>query len=129
MARRRNAKTAEDVTVLDDDVRDPVEYYETERAARVALQRTTQLTADVVIDLEGKGALHHFVVAKRREAILALMALVDADPTDAAAIYALQRRVHPYLDACDFIHSTIEAGADADRTIEETFGHDDQSED
>jgi hypothetical protein len=74
-------------------------------------------------------ALHHFLRAKRKEAIAAIAGLIFADPTDARAVYALQRLIHPYFDACDFVQKTLEAGENADQTIEETYGNGAESQD
>lgn len=124
MARRQRQepKTAPYV-VLTDDVDDPIELIESSSAMRAALSRATQLTADIVIDLEQKQALYAFLKDRRREAVEALESLVDVDPTDAKAVYALQRRIHPYFDACRFIKESVAAGTEADETIEETYGH------
>jgi hypothetical protein len=123
MAKRRAQPKTADFVILSDDVDDPIELIEGEAALRYSLSRKTQLTADVVIDLEKRGALYHFVKDRRRAAIAALMALVEVDPNDAAAVYALQRQIHPYFDACDFVHRTIAEGDEADQTIEETYGN------
>lgn len=123
MARRKKEPATAPYVVLHDDVDDPIELVAAESVTRAALSRATQLTADIVIDLESKGALFAFIKAQRRIAIEALTALIDVDPTDSKEVYALQRRIHPYFDACRFIKTSIAKGAEADETIEETFGH------
>jgi 2-phospho-L-lactate guanylyltransferase (CobY/MobA/RfbA family) len=79
--------------------------------------------------LESKGALHHFLKATYKDAVKALVALAEVDPTDTATVYALQRAIHPYFDACSFIRKVREAGAEADQTIEETYGHGEDADD
>lgn len=124
MARRprKEPETAAYV-VLADDLNDPLELIEGEAAERAALSRATQLTADVITDLETKGPLFDFVRQRYADAVEALTALIDHDPADAAGIYALQRRTHPFIDAVRFITDSIENGASASETIERNYGN------
>ena len=129
MPRQRRRALKEPAYTVLDDFEDDVDRYTSEHAARVALQRRTQLAADVVIDLERKGAMHHYLRSRWKTAVDALVALVEANPSDAATIFALQSEIRPLFDACDFIKKTIAQGDEADHDIEEMYADGGQNTD
>ena len=110
----------------DEDDMDPTEVFEDEAMARYALDRVTQTAADLVMELNNKGArgLAHYAAQARDNAIEALLKLIEHDPTDHTGVAALQAQAKPYIDLCEFVHRTLEQGESADRAIEENFGND-----
>ena len=86
------------------------ELFEDGRTALRTLDEASRLTAEVIIDLQDKGALYAYVMEKREEAAKAMLALADANPTDTATIIELQATIRPYRDACAWIHRKLDEG-------------------
>ena len=85
------------------------------------IEGATRRAAEVIIDLQDKGPLYHYLVSVRADAVEALRDLVRAEPTGAAAIAALQVRARNFTNVCQWINSCLEEGELADRHIQEHY--------
>lgn len=110
--------------MANEDYRDEAELFEDEALARKALDDAARGAAEVILDLEDRGALYHYVVEVRDEAAAAMVALCKVDPTNTKKIIELQRVALLYIDATTFIHQRLKDGEDVEQSIAEDFGED-----
>ena len=96
------------------------ELFEEDAAVRRAMDLVTRAAAEVIIDLQDKGALYQYVASVRQEAVEAMIKLADADPTNTAAIIEYQAQIRLYFNACEFIRRTIDEGREVAEMIDQT---------
>lgn len=88
----------------------------------VHLNQMSRKAAEVMIELQDKGALYDYVLETREEALEALHNLVFVDPENPIEITKLQSVIRRYSDVCAWINSRLEDGEVARDTIKEEFG-------
>ena len=89
--------------------RDPVASLALERAALLSADIEEQLTAR---SKDGMRPLIAVLAKARRDAALAIAALVDTPPSDAAAIARLQNEVRRFADLVRFLREIVVDGLD-----------------
>jgi hypothetical protein len=89
--------------------RDPVASLALERAALLSADIEEQLTARAK---DGTRPLIVVLAKARREAALAIAALVDTPPSDAAAIARLQNEIKRFADLVRFLREIVMDGLD-----------------
>ena len=89
--------------------RDPVASLALERAALLSADIEEQLTAR---SKDGMRPLIAVLAKARREAALAIAALVDTPPSDAAAVARLQNEVRRFADLVRFLREIVVDGLD-----------------
>lgn len=109
-----------------EDYREEAELFEDEALSRQALNKAARGAAEVIIDLEDRGALYNYIKGVRAEAAEAAVKLFAVDPTDTKKIYELQKLCNLYIDAVGFIHARLSDGEDVENAIKEDFGEDEQ---
>ena len=89
---------------------------------RYALERAVRVAAGVTIDIQDRGPLSLYVQQRRQEAVQSLLDLAcNIDAKDAVAIAKAQTNVVEYMKVCDWTHSQIVAGQQADDIIKEHY--------
>lgn len=96
----------------------------TEMEERAKLERAGQAGAAVEIDAMDRGPLYQYALARREDAIAALVRLVEADPRDAAAIGAAQAEVRDYLRVARWARGTMQTAVQAEQDIKERYSDD-----
>lgn len=104
-----------------EDFASEAELFDEQALARRSLERSTRAAAEVMVDLEGRGALYTYVKERAEAAAKAMIELVTVDPTDTAKIFALQRIAALYLDTVEWLHGRLESGREADQHIREDY--------
>lgn len=109
--------SAEEAAMFDEG-----ELYESELERRHNLERAGRIAADIEIDLQDKGPLYSYVLARREIAARALQDLVDVDPNQAATIAVLQTQVKEFINALSWIGARSAESERAEEAIKEEFG-------
>lgn len=106
------------------------QLFEESAANRRALDEITRVTAEVIIDIQDKGALYRYALDKRNDAITAMQVLSSAPPTDTPAIIEQQAVIRLYTDVCDWIHRSIDEGEQiAEEINSKEYGRDESQSD
>lgn len=92
--------------MIDDEMEGDA-LHEMER--RADLQRIRAKGIQVEIDATDDTPLHRYMVARRVDAVEALLSLAGADPKDAIEVMRLQSVVRGYMDIREWVRMEIEA--------------------
>jgi hypothetical protein len=98
---------------------DQIEEFE----RRHLLEQQGRIAAEISLDLQDKKALYQYAQRCREQAMIALMHLATIDPRDEINIHRAQADVAKFREVIAFIHSGLEAGAQAEQTIRAEYGH------
>jgi hypothetical protein len=110
--------------MANEDYLNEADLFEDEALARKALHDAARGAAEVMLDLEDRGALYKYVIEVRDEAATAMVALCKVDPTNIKKIIELQQVANLYIDVTGFIHRRLKDGEDVEHAINEDFGED-----
>ncbi len=91
---------------------------------KALLEAFGRYAAELEIDWADQGPLRRYAEARRRDAAVALRALVAADPRDPVAIVTHQSVVNEYLRLQLHIAETLEAAQQAEEHIKERYTDD-----
>lgn len=91
--------------------------------AKHALESATRIGAAIEIDLQDRGPLYLYVMARRKAAMGAMKSLIEIDPSNGIEIAAAQAAVREYVMACGWIRAQLDAAGQADEMIKEAYGN------
>lgn len=94
------------------DSTDRDQYIQEIMAAEV-LEKRNRRAADIILDIQDRGPLYHFLSDRRAHAIQALLSLIDIDPRDSVSIARLQAEARSWTDAVDWMSTRLEEADDA----------------
>lgn len=103
--------------------------FSVEVALLETLQRRTGLSAQILIELQRKGPVYALIRKKMDAAMVALVALIEADPSDSAKIAAAQARFNSFAEDAAWVRGILEDGKEADKEILERWGEEDGGDD
>jgi len=94
---------------------------------KTELERAGYRSAEVEYELVEGGPLKRYLEFRRGKAAAALFELIDADPNDGVTIAQLQAVVRGFRDCAEWVAGEIEAGKQAEDTIEREYGNNGQA--
>lgn len=100
-------------------MKDPIEDLANEQLYLLAVDLKVQLEKDTAMR-----PVLYLLTQQRKKAVAAISKLVDVDPTETAAISALQAEIRLYSDLIQSCQELLVRGREADSLIDETERND-----